>query len=187
MAGARSRCRSPRSRSFACFACAGSGRERRPGTDRARSDGPRAVTGSQQNDETAGCVGWVLVAFVIALVVAALISVAALVDPFAWMPPVGEIWAECDDDFGTERDECALANRFPGFWWHAIANLAYAAAALVLSVAFASTVVQLREKRVARFSSFAAAAEHRSAVQLAVGLGVALAAVSLLPIAVAVA
>jgi len=103
------------------------------------------------------------------------------------MPPVGEIWADCDDDYATDRDECALENRFPGFWIHALVNLVYAAVALGLVLMFLGSVADLREKRVARFSSAAAAAEHHSVADQAIGCGVALAAVALLPIVVAIA
>ena len=145
------------------------------------------MSDTQHKDDPDGCLGWLGVAIVLALVAAALISVAALVDPFSWMPPVGEIWADCDDDHATERDECALANRFPGFWIHALVNLVYAAVALGLVLVFLGSVAGLREKRVARFSSAAAAAEHRSVVDQAIGCGVALAALALLPIVVAIA
>lgn len=141
----------------------------------------------QRDEGAGGCLGWVAVAVVLALVVGAVISVAALVDPFSWMPPVGEIWADCDDRLATDRDECALENRFPGFWVHAIVNLVYAAVALALARAFGGGVAGLREKRIARFSSAAAAGEHRSAVDEALACGVALAAVAALPIVVAIA
>lgn len=142
---------------------------------------------AQRNEGAGGCLGWMAAAVVLALVVGAVISVAALVDPFSWMPPVGEIWADCDDHFATDRDECALENRFPGFWIHAIVNLVYAAVALALVLAFLGGVADLREKRVARFSSAAAAGEYRSAVDKALACAVALAAVALLPIVVAIA
>lgn len=145
------------------------------------------MSDAQHKDDADGCLGWVGVAIVLGLVVAALISVAALVDPFSWMPPVGEIWADCDEDYATDRDECALANRFPGFWIHALVNLVYAAVALGLVLVFLGSVAGLRKKRVARFSSAAAAAEHRCGVGEAIGCGVALAAVAALPFVVAIA
>ena len=145
------------------------------------------MSGAQGSGDGGGCLGWVAVAFVLALVAAALISVAALVDPFSWMPPVGEIWADCDDDYATDRDECALANRFPGFWVHAIVNLVYAAVALVFVLTFLASVAGLREKRLARFSSASAAADYRSWVDETIGWGVALAVLALVPIVVAIA
>lgn len=144
------------------------------------SDGPR-------NDDAGGCVGCAFVAFLLALVVAALISLAALIDPFSWMPPVGEIWADCKDDYGTDRNECALENRFPGFWIHAVVNLTYAVVSLGLMVGFLGSVAELREKRAARFASVEAAAEHRSAARLTFALGAPLSVLALVPIVVAVA
>ncbi len=139
------------------------------------------------DDDAAGCAGCAIGVFLLGLLVAAVVSLAALVDPFSWLPPVGEVWAECDDDFGTDRNECALENRFPGFWLHAVLNLLYATVALGLGVGFAASVADLREKRAARFSSAAAAVEHRGARDLCAGCGAVLAAVALLPIAVAIA
>lgn len=143
------------------------------------------MTKAQSSDDTAGCIGCVAIVLVIAIVVAALISIAALVDPFSWMPAVDEVWAECDDDLGTDRDECALENRFPGFWLHAVANLVYGAAALASSLVFAGSVVELRQKRVGRFSSASAAAEHRAAQQSCLGSGAVLGALAAVPIVVA--
>jgi len=144
------------------------------------------MSNAQQTSEGSGwgsCVGALVL---IALVVGALISLAALVDPFSWMPPVGEVWAECADDWSTERDECALEHRFPGFWWHALVNLVYTAVALGLGLVFAGGVSELRTKRVARFSSVAAMADFREARQVCLGVGVTLAAVALVPIVAAV-
>jgi hypothetical protein len=85
----------------------------------------------------------VLLLIVIGLVVAALISLAALVDPFSWMPSVHRIWDDCTGN-------CDLAHRFPGFWAHAIGNLAWtvvAAAAAVISLAAASNFRTARRER----------------------------------------
>ena len=143
------------------------------------------MSDARSDDDTAGCLGCLGVVVVTALVVAGLISVAALVDPFSWMPPVGEIWADCEEDHGTERAECALENRFPGFWIHAVVNLVYAAGALTFAVVFAGSVTDLREKRVARFSSAAAAGEYRQAQHLFLGYGLVLGALALVPIVAA--
>ena len=59
---------------------------------------------------------------------------------------MGEIWADCQGD-------CALAHRFPGFWWHAVANLVCVAVAVVAACAFVATVIDLREGRVARYDT----------------------------------
>ena len=92
----------------------------------------------------------------VAAIVSAAISLAALVDPFDWMPSVHAIWADCDGD-------CALAHRFPGFWWHAIANLAYAALAVAVTIFFLATVVDVRKTRVGRYADAAAMDAYRTA------------------------
>ena len=99
-----------------------------------------------------------LIAFVllVAGIVAAAISLAALVDPFDWMPSVHVIWADCDGD-------CELAHRFPGFWWHVIANLAYAALAVVVTIRFLAAVVDVRKTRVTRYADAAAMDAYRAA------------------------
>ena len=50
---------------------------------------------------------------VISLVISASVSVAALVDPFSWMPPIGVIFGDCSDNLGTAADECDLGTRYP--------------------------------------------------------------------------
>src|SRR5215210_4693711 len=97
------------------------------------------IMSSQQ--EGGGCAALVVLVLVIGAVVAAVISVAALVDPFSWLPPIGEIFGDCDDDYDTSADECELATRFPGFWGHVIANFAYSVAAAGLLVWLASAVL----------------------------------------------
>jgi hypothetical protein len=82
------------------------------------------MSGSSSNDEL-GCGGCIVAILLIGAVIGAIISVAALIDPFSWMPPVGEIWAECEDDYATSADECDLAERYPGFWGHVAVNFAY--------------------------------------------------------------
>ena len=52
-----------------------------------------------------GCGGLIAILIVIGAIVGAAISLAAIVDPFGWMPSVHAIWADCDHD-------CALAQRF---------------------------------------------------------------------------
>ena len=94
-----------------------------------------------------GCCALVALAFVIALVVAAVASAAAIVDPFAWLPSVSELWSHCEDKFATARDECAWANRFPGFWPHMLANLAWAVAAVACAVVVVMAALHVREAR----------------------------------------
>jgi hypothetical protein len=121
-----------------------------------------------------------VLALIVGAILAALISLAALVDPFNWMPQVGEIWADCEAD-------CVLAHRFPGFWWHAAANLVYAAAAATLACLFLVVIIDMREKRVDRYASSAAAAAYSTARDECLGWGVVLGALAVLPIVVAIA
>ena len=126
-----------------------------------------------------GCLAILALLIVVALVVMAVISLAALIDPFDWMPRVDEIWEDCSSD-------CALAHRFPGFWWHAAANLLYAGLAVAVGGGFLAAVGELRAKRVARFDSAADAAAFSAAHDQFAGTGTALAALAALPILVAI-
>jgi hypothetical protein len=126
-----------------------------------------------------GCVALFVVFLVIAAVVAAIISLAALIDPFNWMPRVGRIWEDCSGD-------CALAHRFPSFWWHAVVNLLYAAVAVAIAGGFLVAVRDVRGKRVARFDSAGDAAAFSAAHDQCVGAGAALGGLALLPILVAI-
>ena len=139
-----------------------------------------ASRNSTKSDQGGGCLALFVLALVVGAIVAAAISFAALVDPFDWMPRVGEIWADCQGD-------CALAHRFPGFWWHAVANLVYVAVALVAACAFIATVLDLREKRVARYDTAQAAAAFSEAHDACLGAGAILGTVALLPIVAAIA
>ena len=123
-----------------------------------------------------GCGALIAIALVVGAIVAAAMSLAALVDPFNWMPSVAQIWADCDGD-------CELARRFPGFWWHVVANLAFAAVALAATVWFGATVVDLREARAARYDSAQAMDEFlkiRSACASAGSVLATLASVSII-------
>ncbi len=81
---------------------------------------------TQDEGSGSGCVTLTVAGLVIGVVVSVAISLAALIDPFDWMPPVAEIWEDCSDDWNTSVNECILHTRFPGFWGHAIANFTYA-------------------------------------------------------------
>jgi hypothetical protein len=138
------------------------------------------VAGSKQGSSSGGgCLALLLGLLAIALVVMGIISLAALIDPFNWMPRVGRIWQDCSGD-------CALAHRFPGFWLHAVVNLVYAVVAAVLSGAFLLSVADLREKRVERFDSAHAAAQFTATQNECFGAGALLGATALLPIVVAI-
>ena len=131
-----------------------------------------------ERDDPGGCgscLAVFMLALVVALIVAAVISFAALVDPFNWLPPVGEIWEDCQGD-------CALEHRFPGFWLHVVTNLAYATAAVGALSALALGVDRFRAARVERFGALEPYVAARSQVTIAAAAGGAL---SLLPIAVA--
>ena len=126
-----------------------------------------------------GCLALFLVLMAIALVVMAVISFAALVDPFDWMPRVGTIWADCSGD-------CALAHRFPGFWWHAAANLVYVGVAVAAACAFVAGAADVRGKRVARYDSVGDLEAFGAALDRCTGAGAVLAALAALPILVAI-
>jgi hypothetical protein len=143
------------------------------------------VSGEQKSAEGGGCWGCLGVVVLVALVIAAAMSVAALVDPFDWYPSLHELWADCSDGSDTVQDECSYDHRFPGFWWHLVVNLVYAAVVLVALVVFAGAVGALRRHRAARLSS---AAAHTTYEQARVELALAAAAVAVLgalPIVVA--
>ena len=130
-----------------------------------------------------GCGGCIAAVLVIGAVVAAVISVAALIDPFSWMPPLGEIWAECEDDYATAVDECELADRYPGFWSHAVINFTYAVTSVAALLWLASGALELREARAERFSADGAVERYVAARQhfsLACSLCAAIAAVPIL-------
>jgi hypothetical protein len=127
----------------------------------------------------AGCL-ILFIGLVLGAIVAALISVAALIDPFDWMPSVAQVWADCEGD-------CELAHRFPGFWWHALANLAYIAATAPAAFAFGAFVLDLRDRRAARFESADAAAAFVDAGGAVMVSGAVLAALAALPLIVAIA
>jgi len=137
-----------------------------------------------------GCGDWgtlIVAVLVISAVAAAAISLTALIDPFDWMPPVGEIWEDCDDDWKTSVNECDLHRRFPGFWEHAIANLAYTLAATGLLLALAAAVSQLRHARAERFASQSAADRYGEARLALTSLTLLGAMIAALPIIVALA
>ena len=134
-----------------------------------------------------GCAALFVGAFVIGALVAAAISIAALVDPFAWMPPVGEIWEDCSDDWETEVNECDLHQRFPGFWGHAIVNFAYTLIAGALLVALGGAVSELRQSRPARFDSQTAADRYTEAREGVTSLAILSGLLAALPIVVALA
>lgn len=141
-------------------------------------------SGAGGESEGGGCAVFVLVVLVIAIVVAAVVSIAALVDPFSLLPPVGEIWEDCEESFGS--NECDLHQRYPGFWWHVAANLAYVAITTALLVALVEAVAKLRTTRAARFAGRDAAERYREARGALTSLAAMTAVPAALPVIVAV-
>jgi hypothetical protein len=126
-------------------------------------------------DGCASCIGLLLVILVVSMIVAGLISLTALVDPFGWMPPVGEIWEDCSGD-------CALAHRFDGFWVHAVVNFAWILAAAGLLIGLTTGVSSFREAREGRFAGDEAAARfvsEREDLLASFGIGALLALIPL--------
>lgn len=142
---------------------------------------------SDERDESegGGCAALVAILLVFAVVVGTVISIAALVDPFSWLPPVGEIWEDCHDDWETTEDECDLAVRFPGFWLHVIVSFAYAVAAAVLLLWVAGAVAELRRTRAQRFSGEQAVQRYDQARQTLALVAGLTALLAVLPIMVA--
>jgi hypothetical protein len=136
------------------------------------------ANGNGRQSEGGGCIALFLILVAIALVVMAVISFAAFVDPFDWMPRVGAIWADCSGD-------CALAHRFPGFWWHAAANLVYVGVAVAAACVFVAGVADVRGRRIARYDSAADLAAFGAALDRCTRAGGWLAALAALPILVA--
>ena len=81
-----------------------------------------------EREPGAGCGGCFGLLLVIGAIVAAAMSLAALVDPFSWMPPIGDVFADCPPA-AEVGGSCDLEDRYPGFWLHVLVNLAYSAAA----------------------------------------------------------
>lgn len=142
---------------------------------------------SQGDGCGSGCAVAFVVMLVIGAVIAAAISITALIDPFAWMPPVAEVWEDCSDDWKTEVNECDLHQRFPGFWVHAIVNFAYIVAASLALIALAGAVSELRESHPARFESQTTAERYREARDNVGGLALLGGLLAALPIIVALA
>lgn len=114
---------------------------------------------TQGSDGGDGCFGCVVGVLAIAAVFAALISIAALVDPFDWMPSVGEVWADCEEEprdegpFDSGEDPCDLDVRFPGFYGHAALNLLWTTVTAIALAALIGAAGNLRSARRARFNT----------------------------------
>ena len=129
----------------------------------------------------AGCFGLILV---LGAVVAAAMSLAALVDPFSWMPPIGDVFADCPPA-AEVGGSCDLQDRYPGFWSHVLVNLVYSAAALGLLVALVPAVAELRTARFERFDDAPALERYRASRDRLTLVAGATAALAALPLVVA--
>src|SRR4051812_405645 len=118
---------------------------------------------SSQREGGIGCGTVIAIIILIGLAGVAVISVAALIEPFSWVPPLREIFGDCTDKPETATRECALGTRYPGFWSHVIINFLYALLALGLSLALAFALPELRAARTARFDNAAALERYRHA------------------------
>jgi hypothetical protein len=139
---------------------------------------------TSRNQSGCGCATIIAVVLVITLVVVVVTSIAALVDPFSWVPPIRKIFG-CTDNPNTAVNECALSKRYPGLWWHVIVNFVYALAALGLLVSFFRAVGEYRRARSVRFDSDTAVERYKQARQTLIVVAGLLAGLALIPIAAA--
>jgi hypothetical protein len=137
---------------------------------------------SSRREGGGGCALIIAVIVVIALVVAAVVSVAALIDPFSWLPPIGKIFGDCTDNPNIPGDDCDIATRYPGFWWHVVVNFLYSLAALGLVVALVAVVPDYRAARTDRFESDTAVERYRQARQNLALVAVLLGGLAAIPV-----
>ena len=121
--------------------------------------------------------GWgcFFVLLAIGIAVAALISLAALIDPFDWMPSVAQIWHRCEGD-------CDLSHRFPDFWGRALANLAYVTVSACVLLGLGVKVAEMREVRRKLFTVAGAAARLRQERRAVAGLAASAGVLGALPL-----
>lgn len=141
----------------------------------------------QQRDDASGCGMLVAALLVIGAVVAAVVSVAALIDPFSWVPPIDEVWADCESGSAAAASGCDLGDRYPGFWGHVIVNLLYVVGTVFVLGGLAAAVGDLREARQRRFSEAAAIGKYREAQQTVSAVATLGGILALIPIVVALA
>lgn len=145
-----------------------------------------AAQGNNDADGCAGCLGFLAVAFVIALIIGAVISIAALVDPFSWLPSVTEVWEDPDSDGDYGFEEAAFKERYPDFGWRVVANVAWTLVAAIALIGFGAAVADFREQQRKRYESEQAAAEYRKRRGALAGAACAVAAMAALPLLIAV-
>ena len=61
------------------------------------------MSDGQGQDDGGGCLALFAVLLAIGAAVAALLSIAALIDPFSWMPAAGELWEDCPAEYENPR------------------------------------------------------------------------------------
>ena len=88
--------------------------------------------------------------------------------------------------YSTPANECALANRFPGFWAHAVMNLAWTVVTAGLLLALLNSVAEYRQALAERFRSVEVVARCVELRGELVTLAAATAVAAALPIAVAI-
>ena len=120
------------------------------------------MSDGQGQDDGGGCLALFAVLLAIGAAVAALLSIAALIDPFSWMPAAGELWEDCPAEY-ENPDQCDWGVRFPGLWGHAFVNLLYVSGAVCALMWVAHAVGDLRESRAQRFSDGAQPGRYNSA------------------------
>ena len=139
----------------------------------------------QRQDDGVGCAIFAALV-VLALVVAAAVSLAAAVDPFAWLPSLTEVWADCEDRPVSSGDDCSIGTGYEGFWVHVAINLAYSLITACVLIAFAASVVDFRKTRYERFGPDDAVDRYAKARSEVVGGAAVLAVLAAIPILVAV-
>ncbi len=139
----------------------------------------------RHGDDSGGCGACLGALLLLGIIVGTAISIAALVDPFSWMPSLGEIWSDCDDDWRTEADECDPATRFPGFWVHVVVNLVWASVALAGVLASLAVALEMRRHRPTRFDDESGAERYEQTRALMAACVAGALAIAVLPIAVA--
>ena len=144
------------------------------------------VGGERDQQGGGGCGGCLVLLLVIGAIVAAAMSLAALVDPFSWMPPIDEMFADCPPA-AEVGGSCDLEDRYPGFWLHVLVNVAYSAAAVGLLAALVPAVAELRKARFARFDGGSALERYRAARERLALVAGGTAALAALPLVVALA
>lgn len=136
-------------------------------------------------DDGYGCGIAVALVVVAAVVFWTVVSVAALVDPFSVLPPVGDVWADCPDDVPAAGGSCDLLDRYPGFAVHVVASFAWALAAVLALGWLGVAVLGVLDVRAARFDRPAAAVAYAAARTSFVRACATVAALGLLPVLVA--